>query len=264
MHLWQTIQQHQGYQDVYTDGSKANDTVAAAAVYGQHVLTKRLPDEASVFSAELLAIMLALKLIVKKVRGNAIIFSDSKSSLQALSQSDPDSPIVAGVRRALLKVQRKYDILFCWIPSHIGITGNEKADKEAKDALSSDVDSWGVVASDVKSKINKYIKTKHQERFDNINNNKLKDIQPQVRQTPHMTASCRRDEVVLTRLKIGHTHPTHSFLLKGEDPPFCIGCHEFYTVKHLLLDCVDTQHIREKYFNVQSLCDLFSSVPYQK
>ena len=28
-----------------------------------------------------------------------------------------------------------YDVVFCWIPSHIGITGNEKADQAAKSAF---------------------------------------------------------------------------------------------------------------------------------
>ena len=31
-------------------------------------------------------------------------------------------------------------------------------------------------------------------------------------------------EVVLTRLRLGHTYFTHVFLLKGVDPFFCISC----------------------------------------
>jgi len=34
-------------------------------------------------------------------------------------------------------ILRNYDVVFCWIPSHIGITGNEKADQAAKYVLNS-------------------------------------------------------------------------------------------------------------------------------
>ena len=35
-----------------------------------------------------------------------------------------------------------------------------------------------------------------------------------------MSRSLRREEVVLTSLRIGHTRLTHSYLLKREDQPF--------------------------------------------
>ena len=78
---------HPGYQGVYTNGSKMDDKVAAASVSSQHRFTRRLPDGASVYSAELYAIRLALKMIHRKIKRNSIIFSDSKSSLQALLQA---------------------------------------------------------------------------------------------------------------------------------------------------------------------------------
>ena len=34
----------------------------------------------------------------------------------------------------------------------------------------------------------------------------------------------RKEETVMARLHIGHSFITHSFLLKGEEPPMCIGC----------------------------------------
>ena len=36
----------------------------------------------------------------------------------------------------------------------------------------------------------------------------------------------RREETVIARLRIGHSFITHSFLLKGEEPPMCIRCDE--------------------------------------
>jgi len=47
-----------------------------------------------------------------------------------------------------------YDVVFCWIPSHIGITGNEKADQAAKSALNlPNITSYPLPYSDITSSI---------------------------------------------------------------------------------------------------------------
>ena len=38
-----------------------------------------------------------------------------------------------------------------------------------------------------------------------------------------------RVEVILARLRMGHTYITNSHLLKRDDQPWCVGCDEFYT-----------------------------------
>ena len=90
--------------------------------------------------------------------------------------------------------------------------------------------------------------------------NKLRQIKPIISEWLPSFRSCRREEIVLARLRIGHTHFTHSFLLKGEEPPQCIPCHTALSIKHIFLDCVDVSHIREKYFEVSSMKELFESV----
>ena len=34
-------------------------------------------------------------------------------------------------------------VIFCWLPSHMGISGNERADSAAKAALQKDVSEFG-------------------------------------------------------------------------------------------------------------------------
>ena len=49
------------------------------------------------------------------------------------------------------------EIVLCWIPSHIGIQGNEMVDKQAKTSLSSEPTSFKILFSNFKPSINKYI-----------------------------------------------------------------------------------------------------------
>ena len=69
-----------------------------------------------------------------------------------------------------------------------------------------------------------------------------------------------RKEVVLTRLRIGHSYATHSYLLKGEEQPMCIPCDAPFTIKHALLYCVDFENKRNRYYRVSTLKELFESV----
>ena len=67
--------------------------------------------------------------------------------------------------------------------------------------------------------------------------------------------------MVLTRLCIGHTRLTHSYLLKREDQPFCINCNEPFTVKHFLIDCIEFSHVRRQFFQTNDPRYLFENVP---
>ena len=60
----------------------------------------------------------------------------------------------------------------------------------------------------------------------------------------------------MARLHIGHSFLTHSFLLKGEEPPMCIRCDKRLTIEHILLTCSDFIEIRESHFTAKSLCML--------
>ena len=68
---------------------------------------------------------------------NFIIFSDSKSALQAIPVQDCKHPLVLYILERLhwLVQYQEKRILFYWIPIHVGIRGNEKTDAAAKAGL---------------------------------------------------------------------------------------------------------------------------------
>ena len=251
------------YKYIYTDGSKNGSRVAAAAVIGKGEHKVRLPDRSSVFTAELRAISLALDIVWNSTHNKFVIFSDSKSCLQAIQNKDWKTPAVQKVLQQYDNCYKEKDkvVVFCWIPSHIGIKGNEKADKAAKEALNINVcTSDRMHYSDLKPSIDQHIRDTWQLQWDQQVYNKLHGIQPTLGRWAHGYRLTKKEEVVLARLRIGHTYLTHVYLLKGEDQPECVGCQHPLTVKHILLDCIDFSHIRMKYYNVSSMSELFDKI----
>ena len=146
--------------------------------------------------------------------------------------------------------------MFCWPPSRVGIKGNEAADVKAKASLDLDISNFKLPCTDFKPFIDWYILSK----WDRATFNKLHEIKPVLGKNT-ISRSLRREEVVLTRLRIGHTRLTHSYLLKREDQPLCISCNEPFTMKHFLIDCIDFSYVRRQFFQTNDLRFLFEDVP---
>ena len=68
---------HSYCNPIYTDGSKDNDRVGCGAIFNNKSIQKRLPSNASIFTAEVTAINLALDAIAESDDDYFIIFSDS-------------------------------------------------------------------------------------------------------------------------------------------------------------------------------------------
>ena len=91
------------------------------------------------YKDEFKAIDLALNHIEQDAYLRNIIFTDSLSAMQGLEGKKTDNPLIVSLLEKLSRLCERADIVFCWLPSHVGICGNEEADKAAKDALSLEV-----------------------------------------------------------------------------------------------------------------------------
>ena len=80
----------------------------------------------SIFTAEAQALLHAFECIETSSSRKCIIFTDLFSCLQALSNRKLDHPILFKVIIKLTLTIAHFDIHLCWIPSHVGIPGNER------------------------------------------------------------------------------------------------------------------------------------------
>ena len=86
---WMT---HASAVPVYTDGSKSDEGVGSSAVFPSFEAFWSLPQTASVFMEELLAIFLALTGVSFDTADSFIIYSNSGSTLHALGTSTLVTP----------------------------------------------------------------------------------------------------------------------------------------------------------------------------
>ncbi|XP_055928076.1 ribonuclease H1-like [Argiope bruennichi] len=170
--------QYGSYIPVYTDGSKSDEHVGCGVVIGSDIDSYRLESCCSVFTAELTAILCALQKISLSTRSKFCIYSDSMSSLQTLSNFHCQiHPVVHEIFILLRTIQNQgFSILFCWVPSHVGIFGNELADKAARDA--SLFLLRPLAFCDIKRSFANFIYKSWQETWDQKVNNKLHAVKP--------------------------------------------------------------------------------------
>ena len=264
--LLKVKEQHYTHEEIYTDGSKDGDKVASAAILDGELYQFRLPNNSSVFSAELKAIDLALNHIEQDAYWRYIIYTDSFSAMQALEGETTDNPLIVSLLEKLSRLCKRADIVFCWLPSHVGISGNKEADKAAKDALSLEVLRFKVPFIAFKPLINNFIKNVWQQSWsDPANqNDKLFTFKPSLGEWLPGLRTNRHEEIISARLRIGHSHITHSYLLKREkEEPQCILCNAPLTINHILVDCVDLAPTIQRYFHVDSLTALFDTVKFE-
>ena len=86
-----------------------------------------------IYSAEAIAINLAMNIIANLKSSKFIIYSDFKSVLPALQSKDSSTPLITRLLDKMNTLSKNNSIILTWIPCHIGIQGNERADKAAKE-----------------------------------------------------------------------------------------------------------------------------------
>jgi len=164
------------FTKVYTDASKTDNNkvgIAFIIIESEVMKSERVSDGLAVYTGELLAILLALNWVEGGRMKKLLIGFDSSSALKSIQQLNSEArlDIILEIAITLQRISRAGKIIyFIWIPAHIGVEGNELADKYAKLAARKIQSSMNVKYSrpkaEIKSNIKSQFKKKWQEEWD--------------------------------------------------------------------------------------------------
>lgn len=225
---------------IYSDGSKAAGKVGIG-VHGTGFQEHRsLADQCSVFTAEAAALLVAIS---RPFERPVLIATDSASTLLALESSRANHPWIQAAQD-LIDDETK-NVTLTWIPGHTGIPGNEKADALANLGRTSRRLTRGVPGADAKHWVKTTVQNSWAEEWRTNRSLFIRKIKGTTdawedRQT-------RREQVVLSRLRTGHTRTSHDYTGGTSFRKTCETCGVFNSVEHMICECPTLEQLRTHY-----------------
>lgn len=243
---------------LYTDGSKTTNHVGFAVVDENGLVLKHglLPQNANIFEAEAEAVIEALKLS-KNSLNKTIICTDSRSVFDATYNYKNKNLTISNIQQLLIQMKNKVKLL--WIPSHVGIRGNEAADKAAKSVHLHPTQliipqSKSFIARNQITCMNLSISEKW-----NRYNHFYRIINPTRKPLQLPTSTNWHKNKCFIRLRLTHTMLTHQYLITKSPKPMCTFCNKAtLTTIHLLSDCPSLINTRLRICNTNNITDLLA------
>ena len=206
----------------------------------------------TIFAAEATSITLALDYCwhMDPVHHDVVAYSDSMSCVQAVEGEYTENPFICHIINLLWLLSDKgIRVRFCWISSHSGIVGNEGMDQLTKPILDQDIDPLaGIHYTDLKPLVDSYIQQMVQTKWDvAVYGRYLYLVQTTLKPPKKYQQLTRAEEVVITRLRIGHTKATKSHILSRGPLTAYHHCGQTLNIDHMLLEYAVLQECRDEY-----------------
>jgi ribonuclease HI len=244
---------------IFTDGSLKDGQASMGVFLGRHgKIGFSLDSPSSIFTAELSAIYIATIHLKTRPPGKYLILTDSLSAIEALKKNH----IGYQVNQRLIDCkatlcwlkERGYDVSLMWIPSHVGIHGNEIADAIAEEALNANSLCLPRISVDCRKLGREYCTEQWQKCWDTGDKGRLcYSIFPKVKWKPWSCKIDRSRRFIVSISRMASNHyclNSHLQRIKIKDSALCVCGQNYETVDHIVWNC-DRFKLERQRFGLQ-------------
>lgn len=227
---------------IFTDASADNRTAAAAAVsyhLGQYrdMFRTRLAGDTSASVAEIFAIWE----VIRRIGGEGVstaVLTDSRASVNAIFNPTNRKYMPMFIRTILRRNAGRIKI--GWVPGHVGIEGNEKADELAK--RDEGGNSLELPPSEVYCRRRAAEEELRERTINWTRHNTFLGSHWTTPIPPNLNPRLGKTQArILTRLRMGHVRLNIEYHWTYEEPPQCSVCEVRANSLHYLTECRKTR-----------------------
>lgn len=247
---------------IYTDGSKS-DNGAGLGIYfddTEECISRRINTDLSIKTIEIMAIFMAINLALLMGKKNIVVFTDSRSSCQSLLNTCKTKKYIKKYYESKiihLAIKNKdCQISIQWLPAHIGLQGNETADRLAGDCTNTNtLDEIQIPPEEAINICKNTLHNKWTQEFIRRTQTKGK-FHAQIIKNPSLKPWFCKSSLGSAELKqIIRLRSGHSFdkkfkaLMRVTDSNACNTCNTLEDAVHIIEHCPLYTLTRQKYSN---------------
>jgi ribonuclease HI len=232
------------FELLFTDGSKMENGTGYGVYDPREDKTTsvRLKEGFTIMNAELAALNEAVSMAIGRQGDKFAILTDSRTALQTISNDNRRNYLAQEIRRKLRKTNKT--IALQWIPSHVGIPGNERADEAAREAMALDMASEApLTLDDALLQIRKRVWDKWKRHYvaesrNSRNEYYVANTVPRRRPWYEGHALSATDVITVSRIRSGHVATKNTLRKWGlVDDDQCQHCRVEEDLEHIMYEC---------------------------
>lgn len=255
------------FYPVYAKAIKTTHGTEATVVTKDVSVKHQLNYYASHLTAELCAILTAMKLIKNINHSKFILYSNSRTAIKSINNNETSSEMIITIQELYHGITTLgKEVILVWNMNQD--TEMQTETDRVVSGSTTDIPNTVLAISNTLQDLVKHIGKILEEKWFSIwTTLKRSDLHKNItnfQSLKHNKKLNRKEQVAITRTRTGHCKLSHLYLIDGSNPPSCDLCNTAWSLSHIVNHCPTFQHIRQRYLHDTSLECILESEKYQE